>query len=533
MGRLQDNQYNSFTSRKDRNKTSQKQLDKNDLTAKFCPPLDSALVEAIWNDSQNYETCSAILAELAKDADSAQQDTLDSPSQVSDFTAVAAVEAQDAGLDDNLEFLMTCFPSLSVSTLSDTLHAQHDDLEKATDILLNDMFLETDSQGSDSLDHDSDTSDKKKKKKKKQPKTIWSTSHSFHPHKEQVDENNDRLATVPFNCWHQYDGKVKNIAQFFPNMPKPKILGSVQRCRGNIIASVRDLMKEQGPSARRSFSFSSLKQVETLEKSLVPMLEDRSREEIKQIATGVMVDTLIQQQEGTGRESALTNEKLVDAAVDFALKYDQQQYALEERLKQQENLRKAAAAAAAAQEIPVVPEYLRIDNGQSYVDDDPEECRNMAMQLIVNRNQLFMKAAESYRQTKNKGPGESGVAFYYSDEARKLDNRAREWNMRAARALVRHERIAQSDDHLLDLHGLTVEEARVLLKEGVTQWWSRSQMQIGRKGIRPLKIITGAGKHSAYGEAKLMPSALKLLKQDGWRYELPHPGCILVKGVNK
>lgn len=378
--------------------------------------MDSALVEAIWNDSQNYETCSAILAELAKEADSTQQDTMDSPSQVSDFTAVAAVEAQDAGLDDNLEFLMTCFPSLSVSTLSNTLHAQHDDLEKATDILLNDIYLETDSQGSDScasLENDFD--DKKKRKKKKQPKTIWSTSHSFH-HQHNEEEEEDRLATVPFNCWHQYDGKVNSIAQFFPTTPKPKILGSLQRCRGNIIASVRDLMKEQGPNARRSFSFSSLKELEKLEKSLALMLEDRSREEVKQIATGVMVDTLIQQQEGIGRESALTHDKMVDVAMDFALKYDQQQHELEERLKQQENARKAAAAAAAAQEMPVVPEYLRIDNGQSYVDDDPEECRNMAMQMIVNRNQLFMKAAEAYRSTKNKGPGESGVAFYYSDE---------------------------------------------------------------------------------------------------------------------
>lgn len=390
-------------------------------------------MEAIWNDSQNYETCSAILAELAKEADHAQQDTMDSPSQVSDFTTAeaeaavaAAAEVQDAGLDDNLEFLMTCFPSLSVSTLSNTLHAQHDDLEKATDILLNDIFLETDSQGSDSgasLEHDFDAADKKKKKKKKQPKTIWSTTHSFHNHHQQHNDEGevergggDRLATVPFNCWHQYDGKVKSIAQFFPNMPKPKILGSVQRCRGNIIASVRDLMKEQGPNARRSLSFSSLKELEKLEKTLALMLEDRSQEEVKQIATGVLVDTLIQQQEGTGRESAWTHDKMVDAAVDFALKYDQQQHDLQERLKQQEMARKAAAAAVAAQELPVVPEYLRIDNGQSYVDDDPEECRDMAMQLIVNRNQLFMKAAEAYRQTKNKGPGESGVAFYYSDE---------------------------------------------------------------------------------------------------------------------
>jgi DNA-nicking Smr family endonuclease len=38
-------------------------------------------------------------------------------------------------------------------------------------------------------------------------------------------------------------------------------------------------------------------------------------------------------------------------------------------------------------------------------------------------------------------------------------------------------RIKHNDDHLLDFHGLTVAEARVMLVEGITQWWSRSEMQ--------------------------------------------------------
>lgn len=40
-------------------------------------------------------------------------------------------------------------------------------------------------------------------------------------------------------------------------------------------------------------------------------------------------------------------------------------------------------------------------------------------------------------------------------------------------------RLQQNDDHLLDLHGLTVAEAQVLIKEGVNQWWSRSITQSG------------------------------------------------------
>jgi hypothetical protein len=48
-----------------------------------------------------------------------------------------------------------------------------------------------------------------------------------------------------------------------------------------------------------------------------------------------------------------------------------------------------------------------------------------------------------------------------------------------------------------------------------------------------LKIITGAGKHSQYGEAKLLPATLKILRKEGWEFDMPHRGCIYVKGVKK
>lgn len=111
-------------------------------------------------------------------------------------------------------------------------------------------------------------------------------------------------------------------------------------------------------------------------------------------------------------------------------------------------------------------------------------------------------------------------------------------------------RLRQNDDHLLDLHGLTIAEARVVLMEGVTQWWSRSQMQSGninlyrlisvlifctiaRRLIQPLRIITGVGKHSEYGESKLLPMTMKFLRSEGWLFETPNPGCIMVKGIQQ
>lgn len=59
------------------------------------------------------------------------------------------------------------------------------------------------------------------------------------------------------------------------------------------------------------------------------------------------------------------------------------------------------------------------------------------------------------------------------------------------------------------------------------------QSCIARLQFRPLKIITGVGKHSKYGESKLLPTTLKILKKEGWQYEMTDPGCIYVKGIKK
>lgn len=56
-------------------------------------------------------------------------------------------------------------------------------------------------------------------------------------------------------------------------------------------------------------------------------------------------------------------------------------------------------------------------------------------------------------------------------------------------------------------------------------------MKAAHRQFKPLKIITGVGKHSQYGESKLLPATTKLLKREGWLFEMFNPGCIYVKGV--
>lgn len=84
----------------------------------------------------------------------------------------------------------------------------------------------------------------------------------------------------------------------------------------------------------------------------------------------------------------------------------------------------------------------------------------------------------------------------------------------------------------MDLHGLTIAEAQTVVKEAVTQWFSRATMQASRIAAKPLRIICGVGSHSKDKIARLYPTILNLLMKDGWRVEADQ-GVILVKGVSR
>ncbi|KAI8147115.1 hypothetical protein BJV82DRAFT_597829 [Fennellomyces sp. T-0311] len=510
MGKLQDGQYSSsrFTPRKKTEQPSRK----SELRQRFCPPLDESLIDVIWNDSLNYDACAKILTELASEAlEVEKSDPTPVHEEANDMESDEDedYDNNDDELFQNVDFLAICFPMIARTTLANTLLDNDNDVEKTTDILLNDIFLESDTQQTEKKG--------KKSAKKKDKGVIWSSGQlPFAATREEVVEE---YVTAPINAWTQYEGQVSDIRNAFPGAFQPIVLACVKKCRGNIIAAVRELMRKNTnlvPILRST----NLAEIEQIKINLADIITDRTPDEINHIATGVVIA------ECTKKPSPGV-QKLTQMACDFALTFDREQRELAERLALL-----SLKNSADVPEMPAVPEYLLIDNQDTYTEEDPATCRQNAEELFMQRNELFRKAAAAYRQGKNKGPGEAGIAFYYSDEARQLDAQAKAWNLRAARAQVRSHRLREQNDHLVDLHGLTVSEAQVLVQEAVNQWWSRSQVQIGRVALQPLKIVTGIGSHSEYGEAKLLPSTIKLLKRGGWNIESSHPGCILVKGLS-
>ncbi|KAI9481557.1 MAG: hypothetical protein EXX96DRAFT_618487 [Benjaminiella poitrasii] len=570
MGRLEDNQYVPFQqSVKKKKKEIHVKQDRNKDEAKlqaiFCPPLDPSLIQAIWNDTYDYNASFEVLTALAKEAN----ETLDQQGIISSMDQLELGESSVASVttattetteseDENVNFLMTCFPTLPAEDLIDVLQSQGNDVEKATDLLLNrDYIQQNGSNEGFTVDGIKAKQNHKKKKKKEstEKKKVWSSGqlptigathgHTANPgaisknmrtmrEKEEEMQSSDDywydgIASVPFNVWHQYDDRINRLETYFKKIPRAEISAYVQHCRGNVIASVKKIMeKYPDEKPQHVFAWVNMKEWLLVKDELKNIMVDRTADDTSRVALGVIIEELIQE-----NSKKKTIEQLVQTGIEYFLTFDISQLDLEARLKKMAKETDMIRAKAKKEDIPVVPDYLLINNEGSYEEDDPDECRNIAMELIIERNELFRKAATAYRQARNKGSGEGGIAFYYSDTARQIDSKARDWNMRAARATVRGHRLRQKDDHLLDLHGLTVAEAQAVVKEGVNQWFSRSQVQSARREFKPLKIVTGAGKHSQYGEAKLLPTTLKILKKEGWSYDMPHPGCIYVRGIRK
>lgn len=352
-----------------------------------------------------------MLKELAHEASAVLESSGTSEQQPQNDSHDILQQGQDLLLNeehDDLNFLFKCFPTLTKEELLNTLKAQGNDLEKATDILLNNVFLEEQSETSTSgslTDEEQDTSSKKKdKKKKNKDKVVWSNVLMTGARRLEHESDEASPATVPFNVWHQYDDQVNIIQNVFPSVQRSVILGCVQRSRGNIIASVRTLLEKEQKPHMELHQWQQIRDMDDVESRLRPILADRTPQEIHGLAAGVTVAHL-------DTKPPPSIEQQVQEAVQFALTFDREQKELAERMKQ---LSLQASIKADLKDVATLPEYLLLNNRDSYAEDDPEECRSMAMSCIMQRNELFQRAAEAYRRSRNKG-AEGGIAFYYSD----------------------------------------------------------------------------------------------------------------------
>jgi len=120
------------------------------------------------------------------------------------------------------------------------------------------------------------------------------------------------------------------------------------------------------------------------------------------------------------------------------------------------------------------------------------------------------------------------IAMYYAQRGRALEDESREWAMKAARLQVRQQQNRNNDLYTIDLHGLTLQEALHVARDGVNAWYSSSSS--GYAPGHSLTLVTGLGKHSVNQQSVLGPAVYNALEKDGWRV-VKNPATIVVTGV--
>ncbi|XP_008194331.1 uncharacterized protein LOC103313264 isoform X2 [Tribolium castaneum] len=84
-----------------------------------------------------------------------------------------------------------------------------------------------------------------------------------------------------------------------------------------------------------------------------------------------------------------------------------------------------------------------------------------------------------------------------------------------------------SNQSCVDLHGFTVGDAIGVLDEFLDK--NIEQLENGPVDVKSLMVITGQGKHSVGGIAKIKPAVCERLKARGLRYSMVNPGLLKVK----
>jgi hypothetical protein len=157
-----------------------------------------------------------------------------------------------------------------------------------------------------------------------------------------------------------------------------------------------------------------------------------------------------------------------------------------------------------------------------------------SISLARARGDAFQQASAAYRKGKST-PLMRQAAGYYAQEGRDYNANLKAMSQVEADSFV----ASQSGAAFLDLHGVTVANATRIAKQRTQAWWD----SLGERRIREwgnarggvgegYRIVTGLGRHSEGGRGKIGPAVLKTLMSDGWKVQVG-TGELLVTGLSR
>ncbi|GAA98584.1 uncharacterized protein L969DRAFT_95184 [Mixia osmundae IAM 14324] len=501
------------------------------LQQDYCPDLSPVIVLAILNELEPQDETVArdqlnMLLHHAQLNTSVEPAPSPSPPLSTDDSASNASEPLSLSSNDEaFAFLETCFPDIPLSQLSVALESAQNDADRAVEILLSEQLIETGLQddaasASTSADEALATglshrsNGRKKKHKPAQTQTISLTDVRKTQARRGAgsDLSDDDSSTHPRSTrkngvggvsrWILLESQAKSLAMLLHIEPQ-QITSAYHKADSSLplaLDKIMDELEAKRPCADLPDS------VETLA-HLKIMFPDRSFGALQRLLSATdgvasdAIDLMWQLDEITRRDGTPLFSALVSSSAHTPTNY------------------RASIVHSNSASIPKEPTPTPVPTLASLPqrvrpavsrEPDAAQCTAMADRYRDKRNDAYRSATRLWQS----GGKERTAAGTYSERGREFEAMAKEWDLRAARALVDTRTRKYSKENTIDLHHLTVAQANVLVMESLNTW----QASVTRS--QPMHIITGAGLHSTGQHAVLLPSISKLLKKEGYSYKL-------------
>jgi DNA-nicking Smr family endonuclease len=443
----------------------------------------------------------------------------------------------DEDLSDDMRMLRAMFPMMSNYTLQKTLEKCGGDHNRATDELLNRAFLEENGEhgvkgkGVDGFGEDANgfqNGGRKRKKNKGKAAAAAaavngiSSTARFQSDQRRMSLPPEGTENTPIeprvSVWDKKNEEVDYISKCL-GIPKPVVTSAHHANGGSMPRTVASLLEEAtgggGDTEEHLAELAEL--LEEFGNDVKPVYLDRLLRLCKDNKAAVfqLAELLRRNIFNTGLLEISTNR----AAPTTASGRPPPPARTNKPHRPPQDEERWTVVGTSMRSTPSSPTYHRPLNYAS--------AAQISGTYRAARNEAFQKAAASYRRSRSdKLMG--GAAAFYADLGHDYNSKTKEYENIAAERYVTE----NSTDDVLDLHGVTVAQAVKIAKERTTRWWVEAKPDEKGRGVRPFRIVTGLGRHSKGGEAKLAPAVTKMLQREKWNIGIGH-GEILVYGVRK
>jgi hypothetical protein len=422
--------------------------------------------------------------------------------------ADGSLSLHGASEEDKIGYLSEMFPSVDRFAIQHALRKSNADVDRSMDVLLNlSFFYEQPSsedgtkiaipKSIDGFENGLDGGTERKKNRKRRMKI----KNGRNNHQSPLDSETDFLQseTCTFNKWDVAQKDIDFIySRTSPVLKKEAVTSTYHANGASLTATIRSLAESHAPKDEKTISQDAVTEAQVAE--LV--------QELPSIPSTTFAGLL----------------KITRSSVSAASEL--------------------AAAMMTGPVTPSVSDLIKITTSSPPVDVDDEtpkpqtrppairdydHTRSSAGAHFAAGAEALSKASAAYRRGKSDRLM-GGAAAYYSAVGRDHLERAKRDAAAAADALVD----SQSTSNMLDLHGVSVQDAVRIASDRVSDWWESlgdakyvRGGEIARSGYR---IVTGLGRHSHDGTSRLGPAVGKMLAREGWRVEVGE-GVLTVVGV--